>query len=183
MTEVVVSVALQILCNYITFPLYALVTQVRIPLSIIFDDFLHIYSLSNSSSLDHFSMSILQMGSHIKKAVSEEQTANALKKWHNAEKQRKKQRKTKQPDPSPSYSYMSGEKTPTPAASPQHLLQHHKHRSSQGQADMGSVPNSPISYHSDTKLSEIEFQSRKQHDDQAKPDDTSHNIDFSFVKS
>ncbi|XP_031262657.1 MLO protein homolog 1-like [Pistacia vera] len=55
--RVFLGVALQILCSYITFPLYALVTQ---------------------------------MGSHMKKAIFEEQTAMALKKWQKAARERKK---------------------------------------------------------------------------------------------
>jgi mlo protein len=47
--RVVIGVAVQFLCSYITLPLYALVTQ---------------------------------MGSHMKKAIFEEQTANALQRWH-----------------------------------------------------------------------------------------------------
>ncbi|CAL9028355.1 unnamed protein product, partial [Prunus brigantina] len=56
LTRVFLGVALQILCSYITFPLYALITQ---------------------------------MGSHMKKAIFEEQTAKALKNWQKAAKQRK----------------------------------------------------------------------------------------------
>lgn len=59
LVRVLLGVGLQILCSYITFPLYSLVTQ---------------------------------MGSHMKKSIFEEQTTKALKKWHQAAKQRKKLR-------------------------------------------------------------------------------------------
>ncbi|KAL0322826.1 UNVERIFIED_CONTAM: MLO protein1 [Sesamum angustifolium] len=91
------GVALQILCSYITFPLYTLVTQ---------------------------------MGSHMKKSIFEEQTAKALKKWHQAAKQRKKMRKAGVGTDTSSAGFMSGETTPTQGLSPLHLLHNYKHRSS-----------------------------------------------------
>ncbi|XP_031267286.1 MLO-like protein 3 [Pistacia vera] len=53
----VLAVTVQVLCSYITLPLYALVTQ---------------------------------MGSHFKKALLEEQTANAIKRWHDGVKHKRK---------------------------------------------------------------------------------------------
>lgn len=122
------------------------------------------------------------MGSHMKQAIFEEQTAKALKKWQKAAKLRKKLRKGG--DSSPGPGFMSGETTPSQGNSPLHLLHNHKHRSSQ--PDLESVLNSPRSYLSDNELCEMENsnhdnhpstqQSRHQHND------ASHNNDFSFVK-
>ncbi|KAJ7966992.1 MLO-like protein [Quillaja saponaria] len=147
--RVVLGVALQILCSYITFPLYALVTQ---------------------------------MGSHMKRAIFEEQTTKALMKWQKAAKERRKLRKAGA-DASSS-GFMSGETTPSQGTSPLHLL--HKYRPS-SQGDLESVQNSPRSYQSDTELSDMEgsaHELRKQ--DQpitsSPRKQESHNLDFSFVK-
>ncbi|KAG9442547.1 hypothetical protein H6P81_018401 [Aristolochia fimbriata] len=113
--RVIMGLAVQFLCSYITFPLYALVTQ---------------------------------MGSHMKKAIFEEQTARALDKWRKAAKDRKKQRKAGQDLSSVA---MSGETTPS-HASPIHLLHKFKHNST----DIESYPTSPRSYQSDNDLSDIE---------------------------
>lgn len=125
LTRVCLGVALQFICSYITFPLYALVTQ---------------------------------MGSHMKKAIFEEQTAKALKKWQKAAKDRKKQRiKTSGGggEGSVNSSFMSGENTPSHGTSPLHLLHNHKFRSNQ--SDLESALNSPArSYQSDTDLSDID---------------------------
>ncbi|KAJ7947786.1 MLO-like protein [Quillaja saponaria] len=58
--RMVLAVTVQVMCSYITLPLYALVTQ---------------------------------MGSQLKKAVLEDQTANVLKQWHAEVKKRKKREK------------------------------------------------------------------------------------------
>lgn len=137
MIRVLLGVALQILCSYITFPLYTLVTQ---------------------------------MGSQMKKSILEEQTAKALKKWHQAAKQRKKQRKETDT------SMMSGDSTPTQGFSPLHLLHGHKHRSSAPDSYSNSIPLSPRSYASDT-----ERETSLPHSSQTNIE--SHNIDFSFEKS
>ncbi|XP_057470318.1 MLO protein homolog 1-like [Actinidia eriantha] len=148
--RVVLGLALQFVCSYITFPLYALVTQ---------------------------------MGSHMKRAIFEEQTAKALKNWHKAAKERKKLRKAGGADQSVS-GFMSGENTPSHGSSPMHLL--HKYKSSTG-VEGESVPNSPRSYLSDTELSETEISNHGganathlHHLPQAR--EGSHNIDFSFDK-
>ncbi|KAL7085693.1 hypothetical protein ACP275_14G294400 [Erythranthe tilingii] len=156
LVRVFLGVALQILCSYITFPLYALVTQ---------------------------------MGSHMKKSIFEEQTAKALKKWHQAAKQRKKLRKV-------DASYTSGDTTPSRATSPLHLLHHHNRRSSTAPAtDSENLADlSPArSYISDTELSELESNSnRGKHEPTSssvldnhmmQTNTDSHNVDFSFVKS
>ncbi|KAJ4839035.1 hypothetical protein Tsubulata_018933 [Turnera subulata] len=122
-TRVVVAIALQLLCSYVTFPLYALVTQ---------------------------------MGSHMKKAIFEEQTAKALMKWQKAAKERKKLRsKAGNADASStSYSYMASpdNNTPSRGTSPIHLLHKFKHNST----DLESGANSPKGYYSETELQEIE---------------------------
>ncbi|XP_021827518.1 MLO protein homolog 1-like [Prunus avium] len=152
LTRVFLGVALQILCSYITFPLYALITQ---------------------------------MGSHMKKAIFEEQTAKALKNWQKAAKQRKKLRKA---GDASSSGFVSGENTPSQGSSPLHLLHNQKHRSNQ---DLESVLNSPrsVSYQSDTDLSEMEGSAHdgngiRRSEDQpaALRKEGSHSIDFSFVK-
>lgn len=97
------------------------------------------------------------MGSHMKKAIFEEQTTKALKKWQKAAKERKKLR-TKTSgggDSSVNSGFMSGENTPSQGTSPLHLLHSHKHRSNQ--SDLESALNSPArSYQSDTDLSDID---------------------------
>ncbi|KAL3845901.1 hypothetical protein ACJIZ3_003304 [Penstemon smallii] len=141
--RVFLGVALLILCSYITFPLYALVTQ---------------------------------MGSHQKKAIFEEQTTKALKKWHQAAKQRKKLRKAGAGTPDTSNAgLMSGEASPSQNSSPLHLLHNNKYRSNAPESE--SMPNSPMSYLSDNELSEIEPSNRPETNRE------SHNIDFSFIKS
>ncbi|XP_038718479.1 MLO protein homolog 1-like [Tripterygium wilfordii] len=149
--RVLLGVALQILCSYITFPLYALVTQ---------------------------------MGSHMKQAIFEEQTAKALMKWRKAAKDKKKLRNGAVVDGSVS-GFMSGETTPSRTASPAHLLHNYKYKSHQ--ADIESVGNSPVSYHSDTELSDLEGSSHqgktsvRQEHQQGRGE--SHNLDdFTFTK-
>ncbi|KAL2512783.1 MLO-like protein 6 [Abeliophyllum distichum] len=140
--RVSLGVALHILCSYITFPLYSLVTQ---------------------------------MGSNMKKTIFEEQTAKALKKWHQNAKKKKKMRKTGE-------GLMSGEASPSTGISPIHLLHNHKYRSNA--ADSESIPNSPTSYISDTEISELEASIRSREDSrQPHGHGDSHSIDFSFNKS
>ncbi|MQM17382.1 hypothetical protein Taro_050347 [Colocasia esculenta] len=110
--RVALGLALQFVCSYITFPLYALVTQ---------------------------------MGSHMKKAIFEEQTARALEKWRLAAKARRKQRQRGE-DNSRSGYFSGGETTPSRGTSPIHLL-HKNNKSSSG--DVESVLGSPRYYQSD----------------------------------
>ncbi|XP_072963329.1 MLO protein homolog 1-like isoform X1 [Typha angustifolia] len=114
--KVIMGLALQFLCSYITFPLYALVTQ---------------------------------MGSHMKKAIFEEQTAKALMKWQQAAKEKKRLR-----DAGISFTlgYKSGETTPSRGTSPMHLL--HKYKSNS--VDPESTLSSPKSYRGDTDFPDIE---------------------------
>ncbi|KAM3000513.1 hypothetical protein FF2_036914 [Malus domestica] len=153
LTRVFLGVALQILCSYITFPLYCLITQ---------------------------------MGSHMKKAIFEEQTAKALKNWQKAAKQRKKLRNTK--GDASSSGFVSGENTPSRGTSPLHLLHNQKLRSNQ--SDLESVLNSPRSYQSDAELSEMEGSAhdgngfRRLGDQPAtaiEMKEGSHTVDFTFA--
>ncbi|KAK7283468.1 hypothetical protein RIF29_13008 [Crotalaria pallida] len=141
LTRVILGVALQFVCSYITFPLYSLVTQ---------------------------------MGSHMKKAIFEEQTAKALKNWQKAAKERRKLKKAGVDVPSSGY--MSGETSPSQGTSPIHLL----HKYKPGHLDTESVHQySPRSYQSDTDLSETEGSSHHQ----APRKEETHDIDFSFDKA
>nr|CAD1835275.1 unnamed protein product [Ananas comosus var. bracteatus] len=117
LTKVIVGIALQFLCSYITFPLYALVTQ---------------------------------MGSHMKKAIFEEQTAKALKKWQQAAKEKKKLRDAGLD--TASFGYMSGENTPSRGSSPVHLL----HKYKKGSTDPESNPSSPRFFCSDSEFPDME---------------------------
>ncbi|KAL1820303.1 hypothetical protein ACET3Z_015172 [Daucus carota] len=114
-TRVVLSIAFQVLCSYITFPLYALV---------------------------------IQMGSHMKKAIFEEQTAAALKKWQKKAKENRKLRIATERDGNLS-GFSSVASTPSRASSPLPLL--HKYRT----GDIESTLTSPryMNYHTQTKLS------------------------------
>ncbi|KAK7351820.1 hypothetical protein VNO77_11542 [Canavalia gladiata] len=145
LTRVILGVALQVVCSYITFPLYALVTQ---------------------------------MGSHMKKAIFEEQTAKALKKWQKAAKVKRKLRKSGADVPSAN---MSGETTPSHGTSPLHLL--HKYKPSHKDTD--NVLYSPRSYQSDTDLSETEGSTHQLSEitqtHHAPKKEETHNIEFSFV--
>lgn len=119
------------------------------------------------------------MGSHMKKAIFEEQTAKALKKWQKAAKDKRKLRKAGIDIPSGT---MSGETTPSQGTSPLHLLQKYK----PSHTDTDSVLYSPRSYQSDTDLSETEGSSHQLNEitqtHQAPRNGETHNIDFSFVK-
>ncbi|KAL6178785.1 hypothetical protein ACLB2K_050303 [Fragaria x ananassa] len=139
--------------------------------------------------LIHFTL--FQMGSHMKTAIFEEQTAKALKNWQKAAKNRKKLR-SRGGDASVN-SFMSPENTPSRGSSPMHLLHNQKHRSNQ--SDLESVLNSPrsVSYQSDTDLSEMEGGSSHNghgsinalpREDHRGPEreEGMHNMDFSFVQ-
>ncbi|KAG6406176.1 hypothetical protein SASPL_133775 [Salvia splendens] len=103
---------------------------------------------------------VTQMGSNMKTSIFEEQTSKALKKWHQAAKQRNKQRKDN------ASVTMSGNSTPVHGSSPIHLLHNYKIRS-----------NAPDEV-SDTELSEIDTSKHT-----TLPPPQSHNIDFSFGNS
>lgn len=100
----------------------------------------------------------------MKKAIFEEQTAKALKKWHQAAKQRNKMRKNG----------MSGGDTPPTfhsSSSPVHLLHNYQHRSNAPQ----DIRFSPTPSHMSEAEREIIIDNNNS--------DYSHNVDFSFVKS
>ncbi|XP_042455360.1 MLO protein homolog 1-like [Zingiber officinale] len=139
--KVAMGIALQVLCSYITLPLYALVTQ---------------------------------MGSHMKKAIFEEQTAKALKKWRDAAK-RKKRLRDAGADVGSGLTSGDGEATPSRGSSPLHLLSKFKAKST----DVESAPASPRFSHSD-RDEESEFEPRRP---PAPTDDKTHHQDFSFPSS
>ncbi|XP_021902653.1 MLO protein homolog 1-like [Carica papaya] len=119
---------------------------------------------------------VTQMGTHMKKAIFEEQTSRALKKWQKAAKEKRKLRKAGDN----SSMNLSGENTPSQGTSPLHLLHKHMTRSST-QPDIESVMSSPRSpYVSDTDLSDLDEPTPARFLHQ-KPDDQS--ADFSFVKA
>lgn len=88
------------------------------------------------------------MGSHMKKAIFEEQTVKALTKWREGAREKRKQKKEGGEVAS---EHLSGEVTPIQGSSPIHLL--HKYKSHS--VDIESMPNSPRSYQSNN-LSEME---------------------------
>jgi len=117
----------------------------------------------------------------MKKAIVEEQTAKALKKWQQAAKDRRKLIRKGGVVDSPS-GFMSGENTPSRGTSPLHLL--HKCRPS-NKSDIEGAFSSPRSYHSDADLSEIEGSMTDRHDSRrqdqpAGANEESHTIDFTF---
>ena len=113
----------------------------------------------------------------MKKAIFEEQTAKAIKKWQKAARERKKLRKAGATDVSSS-GFMSGENTPSHNSSPIHLLHKYKINSN----DIESVLSSPTAYHSENELSEIEGPARpSSNDDHETRRVETHHTDFSFV--
>ncbi|XP_044511921.1 MLO protein homolog 1-like isoform X2 [Mangifera indica] len=137
---------------------------------------------------------VTQMGSHMKKAIFEEQTAKALKKWHQIAKERNKKRKAGKANSSDPGSLSGGENSTSIASSPIHLLGKYKNKSDQPDVDIESVMNSPMSYLSDTEHSEIELGSASTHNNRhnievededlrlRRNDGELHDRDFSFVK-
>ncbi|WOK92834.1 MLO-like protein 9 [Canna indica] len=86
------GIMVQILCSYITLPLYALVSQAS---------FLH-----------------LPMGSHMKKSIFDEQTSKALKKWHQFVKKKNLRGLTHTPSRSPNGSSEAASVHPIPHFKP-----------------------------------------------------------------
>lgn len=119
---------------------------------------------------------VLQMGSHMKRAIFEEQTATALRKWHKAAKERKKKERTRGGALSPDFTVPKSTELGSPGgpSSPLHLLHNYKYRSSNGAEMESSLPASPMSsYQSDTEFSEMDHPSNQT---------SSMAMDFSFVK-
>lgn len=102
-----------------------------------------------------------QMGSHMKKAIFEEQTAKALMKWQKAAKERRKLRKAGEDVP---LGNVSGDNTPSRGSSPLHLL--HKYKTNPDLENSVSYPNSPRAYHSDVDFSDLEGPALNSSDDQ-----------------
>ena len=114
----------------------------------------------------------------MKKAIFEEQTAKALKKWQKAARERKKLRKAGGQDVSSIAGFMSGENTPSHGSSPIHLLHKYKINSN----DIESVLSSRKAYHSETELFEIEGPARpSSSDDHETRRAETHHTYFSFV--
>ncbi|KAI6690673.1 hypothetical protein NL676_027501 [Syzygium grande] len=151
--RVLLGLALQFLCSYITFPLYALVTQ---------------------------------MGSHMKKAIFEEQMAKALKNWHKEAKVRNRQLKkaglggdsSSPPSPPPTMGH---------ATSPLPLLLLDKHQAGNGE----SLPISPMTDHPSSSppnkdhLSSLQTQMDEpaRHTHQASANAEPHGIELPFSSS
>ncbi|GLJ39969.1 hypothetical protein SUGI_0817700 [Cryptomeria japonica] len=93
---------------------------------------------------------VTQMGSHMKKAIFEEQTANALRRWQQNAKKNKKKNKTSEFSGS---GFRSGETTPSHGTSPMHLL--HKYKT---MGDIESPDISRTSHHSDYEASDYEME-------------------------
>ncbi|THF98104.1 hypothetical protein TEA_013410 [Camellia sinensis var. sinensis] len=104
--------------------------------------------------LIHFTL--FQMGSHMKKAIFEEQTAKALKKWQKAARERKKLRNKAAEADASSSGFTSVDATPSRGSSPIHLL--HKFRNKKSSPDTESiiVNSPPKAYYSETEISEVE---------------------------
>eukprot|EP00253_Pinus_taeda_P017180 PITA_17180 len=147
-----IRVVVQLLCSYITLPLYALVTQ---------------------------------MGSHMKKAIFEEQTAKALKRWQKNAKKKAKQNRTSNHCSSSTHSssrftsssrlpsgfqsgettpsgFRSGETTPIHGSSPLHLLRRYK---TMGEIEMSDV--SEMYYHSEYEALDLEKDGSPHHPTQS----------------
>lgn len=135
------------------------------------------------------------MGSHMKKAIFEEQTTMALKKWQKAARERKRLRKatgTGTGTGIPSSFIRDENSTPSHSLSPSHLL--HKYNPKNAMMDLESTLSSPRSaynYNSETELSEREgpappvssddHHEPRRHSNLQKFEETDSG-DFSFVK-
>ncbi|GMJ02794.1 MILDEW RESISTANCE LOCUS O 12 [Hibiscus trionum] len=158
--RVVLGVGLQILCSYITFPLYALVTQMG----------------------SHMKKSIFE--EQTAKALKNWHKA-AKKRNKNKAKGDGSIGMNSHVSPS-----MSCDTTPSRGTSPMHLLHSHKHRSTTGDQTDGifnSPTHSTYSYPSDTEISDIEASPPPRHvtppvDHHRLQQQQQHNVDFSFDK-
>ncbi|KAF8026332.1 hypothetical protein BT93_F2962 [Corymbia citriodora subsp. variegata] len=128
LSRVLLGLALQFLCSYIAFPLYALVTH---------------------------------MGSHMKKAIFEEQMARALKNWHKEAKERSRQLK-KAGLGRDSSSLSSPSSPPSAMGRPTSPLQLLKHQARNGESLPISLASNPPSSSSDkNRLSSPQTQMNK----------------------
>lgn len=99
------------------------------------------------------------MGSHMKKAIFEEQTANALQRWHKTAKKKVKQHRKSGHSSSGFASrsglhsgFQSGETTPLHGSSPLHLLRRYK-----TMGDINSPDRYERYYHSENEASDLEM--------------------------
>ncbi|KAH9759686.1 MLO-like protein [Citrus sinensis] len=159
LTRVIVGVALQFLCSYITFPLYALVTQMGSHMK------KSIFEEQTAKALKKWQKAAKERRRSRNKAAAGADKCSGIMSIHGHG----------SPSP-PSSGFLSGENTPSQGASPIHLLHHYKYRSNQ--QDIESVR----SYQSDNELSEIEPSSTHHHHQDQGRDEDLHNSDFSFVK-
>lgn len=122
------------------------------------------------------------MGSHMKKAIFEEQTAKALKKWRDAAK-RKKRLRDAGASVASGLTSGDGEATPSRGSSPLHLLYKNKAKST----DVESAPASPRFSHSDRdeelEVNAVTLQEFEPRRPPTPTDDKTHHQDFSFPSS
>lgn len=109
-------VLIQILCSYVTLPLYALVTQV-----LNHPHFFNYLKIIKSNVDDYM---INQMGSNMKPTIFNERVVEALKNWHHTARKHVKQNKAGGSVTSMSIS--SRPTTPSRNTSPVHLLRYHR---------------------------------------------------------
>lgn len=97
------------------------------------------------------------MGSHMKKTIFEEQTANALKKWQKAAKDRRRLRKAAGGELDIASTLSSPTATPSRGSSPLPLLHKYKFNSSNNIDEDIEIPmdSPPHAYHFETDLSDI----------------------------
>lgn len=108
---------------------------------------------------------VIQMGSHMKAAIFEEQTAHALNRWQqNAKKKTKRDRKSKHSSPGFTSrstfvsGFQSGETTPIHGSSPLRLLRRYK-----TVGDMETADASERYYHSESSASDLEIDASSSH--------------------
>lgn len=99
--------------------------------------------------MDHV---VLQMGSHMKKSIFDDQTSRALKKWHQAVRKRHKKVSLRSPTLTPSTST----RTTSPSASPLHQFCRSRTLGHSGR----SLSHSRVLYQSDTEISDQEAENR-----------------------
>ncbi|KAF3781258.1 hypothetical protein EJ110_NYTH37464 [Nymphaea thermarum] len=110
--RVVLAFVVQFVCSYVTLPLYALVTQVGM--------------IHEELEFPLSSRFFPQMGSHFKESIFNEQTMNALRRWHRDVREKKKQTHgTADSSPPPGYNVvtipphqMASNSTPTLQSTP-----------------------------------------------------------------
>lgn len=119
-------VLIQILCSYVTLPLYALVTQVTEPRCQISQ---FRFGSSEIVAFSHM-LELKQMGSTMKPTIFNERVASALRNWHHTARKHIKQNKGSMTPLS------SRPTTPSHHMSPVHLLRHYR-------SEIDSIHTSP----------------------------------------